>query len=182
MKSSILWIAIGGTFGLLACGSGKDASKATATGASALVFKAPCAPTSCPDAPVSSDSDSYVCAQADQTCAWSPGGSGASGVGSSDGTASWRECAANECNGPEIAPACPNGFESRGLRCGSENEAACSLYAVCIPQKADGGSVTCGPNDCGPRPEIAAVCKDGTTRELECRARGAKCVFESPCE
>ncbi len=168
----------------VACGGSTTSAKSTEPGTSkaSLVFKAPCARSACPSSP-SGDDEAYVCQETRGECEWSAGGAGL--VGGSDdpnGTVSYRECAPAECAGPEIAPDCPSGTHSLGLRCGSENEAVCTRYAVCVPDESDAGAtVTCAPDSCGPIPEIAELCADGTSRGLVCRAKGSKCLPLSAC-
>jgi hypothetical protein len=184
---------------LLACGGGTEPKAANnnnppATGVAALEYRGTCTPAVCDKLPV----PEIGCATGDPTKVCSPAkdgacrisiscsdadgttGSGgdAGGVGGDpDGVTSWEGCGAERCGAvPEIG--CPAGYDL-SRNCGKENGAAtCSWATTCAPRPGE----LCAPGACGDAvPQIAPICKDGSTGEMVCRKLGDRCGWASNC-
>jgi len=176
--SSLFSFVAFGAFGAFACGGAtRDPSPAPPGGvnASTLVYKSPCANTVCGSAP-SGSASSYTCASKEAACAWEPSASTDSAT-----TVSYRECEDAACADHEASKDCPAGTHFGGLRCGAENDAACSSYATCIPDDLPPVGPPCGADECGPIIEIAEDCGDGTYAGLVCKRNGTVCKPMSGC-
>lgn len=170
--------------------SGPPGNEDTSKTVTSLVFKSPCNALNCPAPPSTGSNDTYECAAsaADlDACGWVPGSpaNGSDPVGTDPNSpVSFSECDAKECPAV-LGYACKEGTTGTVV-CGRENGGECTNYIVCAPTP---GTELCDDNACGPKPELAEICDDGTSAELACKRsaqiKGAgapqQCAWASGC-
>lgn len=132
-----------------------------------LKFTAPCTPATCGEAPEALERPR--CKPVDAACEWAE-----------DQPVSYRLCSADECGEAPDAAICPSGTTSKGNECGSENDGRCAWTSVCVPPPS---TIPCAdPAGCGPKPEIAVVCSDGSIGDLACMHFETRCGWQATCD
>ncbi len=167
---------------LVACGSSSTTPPSTPTDGTgeetetireALDFVEPCTASTCGEVPPSTTSSRPQCRASTSSCAWSD-------PPSPDDNVSYRACEESECGPKPDASVCPSGTTYKGSACGSENEGPCTWRTTCAPPPS---TTPCPDADgCGPKPELAVICDDGSVGDLVCMKLGAKCGWQRSCE
>jgi hypothetical protein len=153
--------------GVLMSACASQAPESKKVGSAAALFTEPCTAWACGAAPSAAEA---TCAPADGNCVWAV----------ADGTTSYTQCAATACGTPPGAEVCPAGTEWKGNQCGSVDGAPCRWTTTCAPPRS---TTPCPSADgCGPVPELAVICKDGTAVGLVCMKQGDACGWERPCD
>jgi len=130
-------------------------------------ISAPCTAAECGDAPALLASPH--CKPEGPSCNWSD-----------DTSASYRQCADEECGVAPSPKICPIGTNFRGNTCGSEDGAPCRWTTHCAPPPS---TTPCPTADgCGPKPEIGVVCSDGGIGELVCMEFPSRCAWQRTCD
>lgn len=150
-----------------------DTGDKTETVREALDFIAPCTASVCGEIPPSAKSSRPRCRSSAGACAWSD-------PPSPDDSVSYRACEESECGPKPDASVCPSGTTYKGAACGSENEGPCTWRTTCVPPPS---TTPCeDAYGCGPKPELAVVCKDGSVGDLLCMKQGTRCDWQRSCE
>jgi hypothetical protein len=144
----------------------------------ALEYVAPCTPAECDGSAV----PQIGCADdSEPTLSCAPDGNGTCHVtpvcDGDDGVVSYEPCDPSEC-GPIPQIGCPPDY-TYVESCGSENGAACVWTIDCVPPPS---TTPCTiPDGCGPMPEYAPICEDGSTGTLACMQTDSTCSWQPQC-
>lgn len=176
MKSiAIVWVGTWLALGLAACGGSEPSGKGPdSPSRQALIVTAECSFEACGSVPSSLSSEPEVkCSAQESDCSWSDTGD------DDNGTVSYRPCADSECPA-KPAVNCPSNTVQSTQQCGSENNAACSWTTTCVPPRVK--TPCADPNSCGPVPDLAVICSDGSASGLVCVTDGKTCFLERGCD
>ena len=145
-----------------------------------LEYVQPCTPAVCDGLPVPAigcadgNAPTLSCAPGDDgTCHVTP----ECGDSGDDGVVSYSPCEPSEC-GPIPEIGCPSD-DTLIQSCGSENGGACLWTITCVPPPSTTPCPT--PDGCGPMPELAPICDDGSTGTLACMQTGSDCAWQPQC-
>ena len=162
-------------FALAACGGSEPRQGGVqAPTRQSLIVTSECSFESCGSVPSNLSTEPKVkCSAKESDCSWAD-------LGSDDnGSVSYRPCANSECPA-KPAVNCPSDTVQSAQQCGSENNAACSWTTTCVPPRVK--TPCANPDSCGPVPELAVQCSDGTYSGLVCVTDGKTCFLERGCD
>lgn len=173
--SCLLAVACGGSTST-GTGSGASTGGGNGTPRTAMSYKSPCAPESCPSEGASDAKGVATCsAGASGQCGWAPGSPGSGG----DGVVSFRQCKPSECPTKAPAVACAAGYDRTEPTCGSENDGPCAWYSTCTARPT---GEACAPGACGDAmPEIGVVCEAGAGTLVCGKDTAGKCSWQPKC-
>lgn len=140
--------------------------------ARSLIYQVPCNPEACSSPPSTAiDVNGLAsCLPTDGTCGWK--------AADPNEPVSFSQCEESKCGAvPQIG--CAPGYHAVPPVCGSINGAACAYQTTCA---ADVSDVACDDTKCGPMPELAPICDDGSTGNMVCRAKTDGCGWVPDCK
>jgi len=162
-------------FALSACGGSEPGQGgAQAPTRQTLIVTSECSFEGCGSVPSNLSSEPQVkCTALESNCGWSEVSDDHAG------TVSYRACADSECPA-KPAVNCPSNTVQSAQQCGSESGAACAWTTSCVPPRVK--TPCADPDSCGPVPDLAVQCSDGTYNGLVCVTDGNSCFLERGCD